>query len=497
VRTMAPRRMLPLGMLSALSLSAGLVVDAEAALSGKVSGVSAALAAVAPAKPTGLKVVSVGDKRVSLDWADNAPGYTRYQVYRNDKLIANGPTASAYVDTAVANGTTYTYRVSAGTQGAYSAWTATVSATPKAAPAAPVVPAVPSGLKVTGVSSGTVKLDWNDNAPGFTRYQVYRDGALIADGPTASEYTASGLTNGRSYAFRVSAGTQGAYSAWTAAVSATPAAASTPAPTTPSAPATTAPAPTSPSSSPSPVFSGTYVNPLFSGDLLAGAGYGHQASGPGNTASDVLDPAGSGGKVIRLQTNENGGDGSVVRSQIIAPKSLSKGTEYWQVARVYIDPNLPTNGAWMTIMSSYGAPFNGASPSAIRILGNRLTWQSNGRNIPGGEPWSVPLVKGKWLAIARHEKLSAGSDGFMEVAYSPDANNVPMTLQTLKNGKTRWNFPTIDASNSAGPYTLRLQNYHKDNQPGWSGTYSTYYGKHRVWPANTTLTQLNSVYIGK
>lgn len=110
-------------------------------------------------------------------------------------------------------------------------------------------PAVPTGLKVASAADGRVSLDWADNAGSFGHYQVYRDGVMVADGPTASAYTDSGLTNGRAYSYRVSAGVLPNESAWTGAVSATPTASSptAPAPTPVPAPAPApAPAPTSP-----------------------------------------------------------------------------------------------------------------------------------------------------------------------------------------------------------------------------------------------------------
>jgi hypothetical protein len=82
--------------------------------------------------PTGLKVVSSGDGKVSLDWSDNTDNYGHYQVYRNDALISDGPTVSNYSDTGLTNGQAYTYRVSAGTGPNYSGWTSPVSATPQA-----------------------------------------------------------------------------------------------------------------------------------------------------------------------------------------------------------------------------------------------------------------------------------------------------------------------------------------------------------------------------
>jgi hypothetical protein len=81
---------------------------------------------------------------------------------------------------------------------------------------------VPTGLKVASTGDGRVVLDWNDNTGTFGHYQVYRDDKLISDGPAVSSYTDTGLTNGQAYSYRVGAGADPTYSAWTSPVSASP-----------------------------------------------------------------------------------------------------------------------------------------------------------------------------------------------------------------------------------------------------------------------------------
>ena len=88
-----------------------------------------------PAVPTGLQATA-GDRQVALDWADNADQVANYRVYRNGSPVAN-PTSSAYTDTGLTNGTSYTYRVTALDQaGNESAPSNQVSASPQA----PVTP---------------------------------------------------------------------------------------------------------------------------------------------------------------------------------------------------------------------------------------------------------------------------------------------------------------------------------------------------------------------
>ena len=71
--------------------------------------------------------------------------------------------------------------------------------------------AIPTGLAVTGTTSSTITLDWDDNTePDFASYTVYRapDGvnfAAVATGVTSSTYTDTGLDSGTPYWYKVSA----------------------------------------------------------------------------------------------------------------------------------------------------------------------------------------------------------------------------------------------------------------------------------------------------
>jgi hypothetical protein len=132
--------------------------------------------------------------------------------------------------------------------------------TPAAAPAATAEPVAPTGLTARA-GDGTVTLNWHDSKDlvAGDRYQVYQDRAMIADGPTSSTHTVSGLSNGRAYSFRVSAGGSTSrpagdlrYGPWTAKVTATPKAAGTPAPSNPGAPPTPNPL--------TPIFPSSYFN---------------------------------------------------------------------------------------------------------------------------------------------------------------------------------------------------------------------------------------------
>jgi hypothetical protein len=81
--------------------------------------------------PTNL-TASAGDAEVTLDWAaTTASDLNHYNVYRDGTQIAS-PTNSAYIDSGLRNGTTYTYQVTAvDDAGNESVKSASASATPR------------------------------------------------------------------------------------------------------------------------------------------------------------------------------------------------------------------------------------------------------------------------------------------------------------------------------------------------------------------------------
>ena len=188
--------------------------------------------ATPPTAPTGL-VVTTGDGQVSLDWDDNAESdLASYNVKRATSsggpytTIATGVIVSTYTDTAVTNDTTYFYVVSAvDTSANESANSTEASATPTDL----TPPAAPASLVAT-TGDGQVTLDWADNSEGdLASYNVKRATATggpyttIATGVGVSAHTDTGVTNGTTYHYVVSAvDDSGNESANSTEVSATP-----------------------------------------------------------------------------------------------------------------------------------------------------------------------------------------------------------------------------------------------------------------------------------
>ena len=183
--------------------------------------------------PAGL-VATPDNAKVSLDWNDNSDmDLVGYNVYRStttggpySKINGTVVVPSAYVDTGVSNGTTYYYVVAAVHEcGNESGPSSEDSATPQDFP-----PAVPTNLGATP-DNAKVDLNWNDNGESdLAGYNVYRsttqggpyskiNGSLV----TVSDYTNTGLTNGTTYYYVVTAEDNAAQeSGYSSEVNATP-----------------------------------------------------------------------------------------------------------------------------------------------------------------------------------------------------------------------------------------------------------------------------------
>jgi len=178
-----------------------------------------------PGAPTGL-TATAGNAVVNLSWTAGSTA-TGYYVKRSttagtEAQIAS-VTATAYADTSVNNGTIYYYVVSAYNSYGTSANSNEASTTPSA-PVNP--PSAPNGLQAMA-GPGQVSLSWTASA-GASSYHVKRSitngsGYVQIAAPTFTSYTDTGLTNGTTYYYVVSALNTAGESSNSTQVSATPA----------------------------------------------------------------------------------------------------------------------------------------------------------------------------------------------------------------------------------------------------------------------------------
>jgi len=193
--------------------------------SGNSTEVSATPLLPVPTAPTGL-TATAGSGQVVLNW-NASSGATSYNVKRSttsgsETQLATATTTS-YTDNAVTNGTKYYYVVSAVNSSGESGNSTEASATPQA-PASP--PAAPTGLQAAAGNT-QVSLTWNASS-GATSYHVKRSttsgsGYTQIAAPAVTSYTDTGLSNGTTHYYVVSALNAAGESANSAQASAKPA----------------------------------------------------------------------------------------------------------------------------------------------------------------------------------------------------------------------------------------------------------------------------------
>ncbi len=152
-------------------------------------------------------VATAGNGQVGLSWSASS-GASSYNVKRSTTnggpyTTVGSPTTASYTDTGLTNGTTYYYVVSAVNGAGESGNSSEASATPQ-----PAIPAVPANVVATA-GNGQVGLSWTASS-GATSYNVKRSttsgGPYTTVGsPTTASYTDTGLTNGTTYYYVVSA----------------------------------------------------------------------------------------------------------------------------------------------------------------------------------------------------------------------------------------------------------------------------------------------------
>ena len=200
-----------------------------------------------PEQPTGLTATD-GDQQVTLSWtapANNGGSAITEWDYQQDggswTAIANsGADTTSHTVTGLTNGTEYTFKVRAVNTHGDGAESAAKKATPATTPAAP------TGLSATDTdqASGAVKLTWTapttTGGSAITGYKYSKDNGTnwSTTGTTTASYTATGLTNGTAYTFKVRAVNRKGDGTASAAATATPT-------TVPSAPRSLTAAPTS------------------------------------------------------------------------------------------------------------------------------------------------------------------------------------------------------------------------------------------------------------
>jgi chitodextrinase len=183
-----------------------------------------------PSVPGSVSAIA-GDTVVALSWTASTDNVfvSKYRVRRGGAVLAE-PYSPGFVDSGLANGTAVSYTVSAvDPWGNESAQSVAVTVTPAVPGPDTIAPTTPTNLTATP-GNVAVALSWTastDNVA-VTGYRVRRGGTLVGS-PTGTTYSDTGLVNGTTYSYTVSAiDAVGNESAQTAAVTAVPTAAVVP-----------------------------------------------------------------------------------------------------------------------------------------------------------------------------------------------------------------------------------------------------------------------------
>ena len=200
-----------------------------------------AIQIIPPLAPTNLVAADVvNTPEVYLSWNASA-GATGYNVYESTSstgtyaLVNTAPiTGISYIVSGLNNGEQYYFVITAANSAGESPYSIYAAATPELTP-----PSAPAFLTVTQGNT-QISLNWTASA-GATGYNVYESTsstgtyALVNTAPitTGTSYTVTGLTNGTTYYFEVTAVNSAGQGSYSAFVSAAPAAVPTAPPLAP------------------------------------------------------------------------------------------------------------------------------------------------------------------------------------------------------------------------------------------------------------------------
>ncbi|AMV40931.1 fibronectin type III domain-containing protein [Planctomyces sp. SH-PL62] len=304
-----------------------------------------------PAAPVVLTATAASNSQVDLTWREFTDNETGYKVERstdgvNFTLLTTAPAyQSSYSATGLAPNTTYWFRVRATNASGD-------SANSNVASAATLLLNPPTNLAATVVSGGRIDLSWYDAATNETGYKIERstDGVAFAPlttvGANQTSYSATGLSSGTNYWFRIRSANASGDSAYSAVVP-------TRTSTAPAAPIALAAAPAAP----------TKINLAWT-DLAT------------NETGYKIERSTDGVNFTLLQSL------SANSTTYVATVTFG-ATYYFRVRAANGDDSAPSN-----VVSAAGAPVVPAAPlglAAVAVSGVQvnLTWRNDSDDVQG------------------------------------------------------------------------------------------------------------------
>jgi len=193
------------------------------------SAPAVATPATTPQPPTSVSASSFQNQQTTISWTaptqTGGDAITSYNLYQNGTQVQTGITGTSVTRGSLTNGNTYTFAVQAVNHAGASAQSSTVTVTPAAAPDAPTLVTALSYQNAQSEVSWTAGSSNGDAITTYTVTGFNADESVFSTTSTAStSATITGLTNGSSYYFQVTATNRaGSSSASASSNTATPA----------------------------------------------------------------------------------------------------------------------------------------------------------------------------------------------------------------------------------------------------------------------------------
>lgn len=186
-----------------------------------------------PDGPSNLAATTISSNQINLAWIDNSSNEAGFKIERCQGIGCSvftlratvGANVTAYSDTGLSSGTSYSYRLVAYNGAGSSAYSKTASATTQSTSQ---TPAAPSSLTAKAVSKSQINLTWRDNSTNEEGFYLERCtgskctnfAQIAALGSNSTTYQNAGLTVGTTYRYRICSYNAAGKSAYTSIVSA-------------------------------------------------------------------------------------------------------------------------------------------------------------------------------------------------------------------------------------------------------------------------------------
>jgi hypothetical protein len=185
-----------------------------------------------PTAPSSLVATANSSSQITINWTDNSTNEISFIVERSlssssgfAQVATVGSNVTSYVNTGLASGTTYYYRVAATNSAGTSFYSNVANATTTTVV---TIPIAPSSLVATTNSSSQITINWTDNSNNETSFVIERSlssssgfAQVATVGSNVTSYVNTALASGTSYYYRVAATNSAGTSAYSNVANAT------------------------------------------------------------------------------------------------------------------------------------------------------------------------------------------------------------------------------------------------------------------------------------